>query len=259
MLGFNLNLGVQMDCIDFARSFLFFGTDRVNHTPRMQLDAVCTLRDRSGAERRFVLTCPCVGENMYVHEGLVQSPGYDFLMIAEPDKEFAIYKRGANSALDVHEGHRMGEAMSTHSGVPAHLRRVDITVQNHTAVEPITTPEDFKAALRASRPMVCRTTYTAPDGATTVVMEYPAKIINAKNDTPNWQIDTGPILIPDHARAVEPLAMAFDLAFIVFNRWDYAEIIRRRPTAVGKADDLRTTTYSEISTLDARNEVYAVT
>jgi hypothetical protein len=49
---------------DFSCSFLLFQSDRVNHTPRLQLDAVCTVTGSDGATRQFALTTACVGENM---------------------------------------------------------------------------------------------------------------------------------------------------------------------------------------------------
>jgi hypothetical protein len=50
-----------------------------------------------------------------------------------------------------------------------------------------------------------------------VVLEYPAKIVNVQHDRPNWQIDTGPILVPDFAATAELLADRLELAYIVFN------------------------------------------
>jgi hypothetical protein len=245
---------------DFSCSFLLFQSDRVNHTPRLQLDAVCTVTASDGAARQFALTTACVGENMYVAEGLVQLPAYEFVMIAEHRTEYAIRKRGATTAEDVRETRRFGEAMPTHSGKPTRVTELAVHLVPFDRVTPLTTYEEIRAALLAGQPITCRTSYRAAEGGgARVVLEYPAKIVNVQHDRPNWQIDTGPILVPDFAATAELLADRLELAYIVFNSWTRAEVLERRPTPVTPAGDRgpQTTHYSTVRQLAVRNEVFA--
>jgi hypothetical protein len=260
-----------MSVIDFARSTLIFRTTRVQHTPRLQLDATCTLTGRDGETRRFVLTCPCIGEHMYLDTGLIQEPPFEFLMIAEHQREYAIIRKHASAAHDVREAHRFGESMSTRSGVPAALTGLDVRLTPYPhlqAVRPDTAHADLRAALDHDWPVVGRTTYLDPDGETTVVLDYPVKILNVAIDRPVWQVDTGPILVPDlqpgGVGAEGPLAGRFTLAFLVFNRWDRAELALRRPTPLlpaepGRPSPLATEHYSQVRTLAARHELFCAT
>src|SRR4051812_14343830 len=55
---------------DFGRSFLRWTSTRNNHTPRMQVDAACTLT-RNGRSREYFLSALCTGEKMYADKDLI--------------------------------------------------------------------------------------------------------------------------------------------------------------------------------------------
>jgi len=259
--------GGEALAVDFARSYLVFRSTRVNHTPRLQLDAACTLSGPDGAPRRFVLTCPCIGEHMYLPAGLIQQPPFEFLMVAEHRREYAILRRhvAATATGDPRETHRLGEAMSTRSGVPAPVVALDVSLATHAHVRPAASHADLRAALDAGWPVVGRTTYLAADGQTNVALEYPVKVLNVAVDRPQWQVDTGPVLVPDLSEGgtadSEPLAGRFDLAFLVYNTWDRAEIALRRPTVLveGEGQHVATEHYSDVRALQARNELFCAT
>jgi len=247
---------------DFFRSFLLFRSSRVNHTPRLQLDAVCTMTTADGVARQFVLTTACVGENMYVAEGLVQLPPYEFVMIAQHRTEYAIRKRGAITAEDVREARRFGEAMPTYSGQPTRVTELDVHLLPLDPATPLSSYEAIRDAMLAHRPITCRTSYEAEvagGGAARVTLEYPAKIVNVQHDRPNWQIDTGPILVPDVRSKSELFVDRLELAYIVFNSWDRAEVLERRPTPVtpAGAQGPQTTHYSAVRRLGVRHELFA--
>ena len=244
---------------DFSRSFLLFRSDRVNHTPRLQLDAVCTVSEPGQAARQFVLTTACVGENMYVAEGLVQLPAYEFVMIAEHRTEYAIRKRGATTAEDVREARRFGEAMPTYSGHQTRVTELAVRLFPLEPATPLDTYAEVQAAMLAQQPITCRTSYTAEDNGAQVVLEYPAKIVNVQHDRPNWQIDTGPILVPDFRASSALFVGRLELAYILFNSWSRAEVLERRPTPVTPAGEQgpQTTHYSAVHSLAVRNELFA--
>jgi len=243
---------------DYARSHLQFRSDRVNHTPRLQLDASCRLRGDAGQQREFVLTAPCIGESMYVATGLIHQPSFEFLMIAEHQSEYAIVRRHASADRDNVETHRLGEPMSTQSGVPARVVALDVYLATHRRMRPITTYEAFHDALLGNRPINGRTTYLGEDGKTQVILEYPAKTTNVGHDRPVWQVDTGPVLVPDFD-AADPLQSGrFRLAHLVFNRWDYAELALRCRTEIATIGDPLPATahYSELHSLSVTNELF---
>jgi hypothetical protein len=113
-----------------------------------------------------------------------------------------------------------------------------------------------------NRPVTGRTTYLDEEGQTTVVLEYPAKTLNVAHGSPAWQVDAGPILVPDlraPRQVPDLLAGRFDVAYLVFNSWDRAEVAVRRPVELGRAGGraIATAHYADIRVLEARNELFA--
>lgn len=217
--------------IDFSRTMLRFRSTRVNHTPRMEVDAACTLAPPGDPATRFFLTSPCIAEEMYVATGLIHEPAGEFAMIAAPRDHFVTLKRHGDGRHDARAVRRFGETMPTHDGRGARMVELDVAVRHHDRVEPITTYEEFRDALLGDHPVTARTTFTDDDG-TLVVMEYPCRCVNVAHEGGGWQVDAGPVLMPAVPTAGAELpAACLDLAFIVFNSWDYAEAVLRRPAA----------------------------
>jgi len=106
--------------IDFARSYLFFRTTGTDHTPRLQIHAVCSLGG-AGRSRHYYLTRPCIAEAMYVETGLIHDPASEFTLIAALGEEFVMSKRFASASRDVHGAFRIGDAVPTHNGHEARI------------------------------------------------------------------------------------------------------------------------------------------
>lgn len=218
----------QPGSIDFGRSMLRFSTTRVNHTPRLLIDAACTLAWPGGASKTFYLTCPCIGEAMYVPENLIHDPVSEFVLIGAPGDQFCTHKRHGDGARDLRAAHRVGQKMPTHDGKGATMVELAVTLRHHRSVQPIKTYDDFRAALLGDKLINARTVFTDGDG-TVVTLDYPARTVNVAHDKQAWQVDAGPILMPAAATLGADLPVAcLDVAYLVFNRWDYGEAALRR-------------------------------
>ena len=81
--------------------------------------------------------------------------------------------------------------------------------------------------------------------------------MNVKEEPVRFQVDTGPLIVPDFGRDAENPIERFDVAHVVYNRFDEAQFILRKPVAgrEGTAAEQYTTDYSEIRRVDARNEL----
>jgi len=244
--------------IDFGRSFLRFSTTRVNHTPRLQVDAACALVGPDGERRTFYLTCPCICENMYVESGLIQEPVAEFVLVARPREEFMVLKRHADAAHDVRSPHRFNDVMPTHGGLGARLVELDVDLGRFDAVKPIRDYRSFREAMLANRPMIGRTTYRDADGKSEAILEYPMRTGNVANDREAWQVDAGPVLIPTDPRSDGLEVERFRRAFLVYNRWDKAEAAVSR--CVSLTEDPagpRTEHYNDVIQLTCRNDLFA--
>ena len=238
---------------DFLRSFVQFSTTRINHTPRLQVDAVCRLVAESGDMKEYALTTACVGERMYASENLVQVPPFEFLMIAG-EGEFLMQKTFASGRDTVREAHRVGDTMSTHDGLGAVMRDVVIELVPLDGARELTTDESIREAMLRNSPIQARTTFTDVDGRTRVELLYPVKICNVSNDSAQWQVDTGRVPFPSHPPSSGQVVARFEPAYILFNARDWADV------AILAHDEgsVPAPHYTDIRRVAVENELYAV-
>ena len=90
-----------------------------------------------------------------------------------------------------------------------------------------------------------------------VIIDYPVKTVNANERDVVFQPDTGPVLVPDLSMGADRWIEGLQLAFIAFNRFDWAELLIRE--AVPVADDVATWHYARSRGIDCVNELFALT
>lgn len=238
-----------MEAIDFTRSFMtFFGRDEGN-IARILLDAACTLHDeRTGESRAFYLIAPCRSERMYLDSQLFQMPNYEFCGIFAAD-ECLIIRTHWNSARDNREYGRTTERFA----------RVELDIQTHREVRALADDRQIYDATLANVPLVAQTELRDEARGVRATLHYPMKTINVLPAGPRFQVDTGPLLLPDFASTAARAIERFDLAHVVYHRFDQAEFVLRRPTTVGTDGTGDTVTdYSVIQTFPARNTILGV-
>lgn len=245
-----------MNRFDFSRSFLKFTTNHARHTPRLQIDALCTFHTAGAAPLRYALTSPCISETMYTPSGLVQQPPSVFTMIAST-AEYKMSKEFGGGRPDICEPHRVGETMSTHDGKGSTMLKIEIDMVEFPSARKIESYEDIREAILGNRVLNGRTSFADADGKTRVELDYPIRVCNIPHTLRGWQVDTGPVLFPqgapDAAMTVERLAPAF----IVYNAWDWTEVAILRlntPPSTAPASQ-----FSDIRRLAVLNEIYCTT
>lgn len=245
----------QINDTDFGRSFVRFSTTRVNHTPRLNLAASCTLVSPGQAPLTYHLSVACIAENMYLPKGHIQEPVAEFNLVQLPKTELMILRRHADAAKDLRRAHRVGEFMPTHDGKGAAVVELDTHISRFKNVSPITTYPAFRDALLGNLPINGRTTYTDTDGKTHITLDYPVNTGNVRHDQEGWQVDAGPILMPSSPLAPDSLLITrLDMAFIVYNAWDYAEATLCEDSPVGS--DGKTNFYKQIKGLTCQNQMF---
>jgi hypothetical protein len=89
------------------------------------------------------------------------------------------------------------------------------------------------------------------------VLEYPIKTMNVARLPDRFQVDTGPLIVPDFGAQVAHPIERFEVAHVVYNRLDKAEFILRRPTPIGAGGGPPSTTdYSEVRVTPARTSLH---
>lgn len=231
-----------MTAIDFGRSFVTFVTRGRENNARIQIEARCEFVDaRWDAPDEFFLVASCKSENTFAEGGLFRVPNYDFCGIFN-EREYSIIRTHASAADDEPD---VGRVAGCFDRVYAQVSRVP--------AEPLPTPGDVVAATLQGRAIVARTEIADESGRFRCVLEYPVKTMNANDVRKVYQVDTGPVPLPDWDADVDLAVGRFRLAYVAFNAPYFAEFVILTPTEI--APGVLTPHYSEVVTLDARNEL----
>ena len=72
-------------------------------------------------------------------------------------------------------------------------------------------------------------------------------------------MDTGPLIVPDFDSTADRQIERFDMGYVVYQEFDQAEFILRRPVPVPSAEQpaTETTDYSAVRIVAARNTILA--
>ena len=239
--------GGTMKTCDFARSFITFTTKGRANNARIQVEARCELTDtKTGKAEHYCLVASCKGEDTYGTGRLFLVPSYDFCMIYS-SSDFLILRTHANAERD---NTTTGAIADRFEGAKFHIRLVDAEVlaDNRAVVD----------ATLANRLLNGRTEMTDPSGRYRAAIEFPIKTMNVNDIRWTYQVDTGPILLPDFASTKAKAIERFVLAFVAYNRPDEAWFVIQEPTTVAEGRPEKVSTYSRVVSLKARNSVLAL-
>ena len=234
-----------MKVCDYQRSFFHFSIDTSrepamtmsqpapwthNHV-RMPLECLCVIRDADGS-RQYALGTACKSEQVYVDRDVWHQPNADVNIILS-DAAFGMTIKSWD-----------------HRGRKVHLHPPTLGVQSprqvfrlneafdHTSIDvhrvegaPLESAGDIVEAGLNNVPLVAQTQYTLGDGRE-VLIEYPVKCCNFGPRERYYQVDTGPILLPNPKREHEEEIESLELAYIAHNASDWAEVVVNVPTTI---------------------------
>jgi hypothetical protein len=89
------------------------------------------------------------------------------------------------------------------------------------------------------------------------ILEFPIKTMNVNDIDNMYQIDTGPILLPDFLSNKERMVERFKLAYVAFNKSDDAYFVIQEPTPVTQESKEKVSYYSYVVKLNTKNMVIA--
>ena len=217
---------------------------------RIQLDAIIdVVQVATGDVQRFVLIAPCRTEWVYTEDRLFQLPSHEYRNIYSLSQQ-----RG------------MGRTI-THTGGPSRgapvqrdFRSLKIDVHMFAHTRCLTTAAEIVDATDENAPLVGRTVIDDPNGNVRYRLEYPIRTMNFQPKTDSFQVDTGPLLVPDFKVDEESAINRLELAHIAYNQLDRAEFILRRPTNIRDDDGhvlCQVLHYSEVREDPAENQILA--
>jgi hypothetical protein len=248
------------DACNFQSSFMTWDVPRRtdprsyarHNTPlgnlaRIQIEALIDVIDASGAAERFVLIAPCRTEWVYAEDRLFQLPSGEYRNIYSLTEH-----RGMGRGITYEGGRSRG------GPVAGTYRSLAIDIRTFAQTKLLDTPADIAAATSRNLPMVGRTEIQDPAGSRRYVIEYPVKTMNFRPESASFQVDTGPLLVPDFDLTTERAIDRLEMAHVAYNRLDRAAFILRRPTPINDASGkelCRVLHYSEVREYAAHNQI----
>jgi len=217
------------------------------NSARIQLEARAVLTDEvTGESDEFFLIVPCRAEWMYREDALFQMPNWEYRQIYSRTRGMGLCK-----AL-------------TSEGEQPFSTTLERYTSTRLVVKPLSNPrvlEDDKAVIEATEkrlPMVAQTEISDAESGMRAVVEYPVKTMNYHPERNRFQVDTGPVMWPDFSVLSEQWIECFCLAYVIYNRFDRADFIVRRQTAVtidGK-EVCQVLHYAEIHQQEAKHTIF---
>lgn len=237
-----------MKTCDFSRSFVTFVTPGRANNARIQVEALCQIEEiKSGAQVTYYLIASCKGEDTYGKGVLFLDPNYDFCAIFS-QKEFMIIRVGA----PYKPANTIGDNKERFHHVLFDIKMTDGELLESGAA--------IVEATLVGRVLNGRTEITDQQGRYRALIELPVKTMNV-NDIKNiYQVDTGPIILPDFVSKKARMVERFHLAFIAYNKADEAYFVIQEPIPAipAQPDSPKFCHYSRIVRMDAKNCVIAL-
>jgi len=236
-----------METCDFSRSFVTFVTKNRTNNARIQVEARCEMLDqKNGTIENYYLVASCKGEDTYGKGRLFLVPSYDFCMVYSL-KDFMIIRTHGNAELN---NTTVGDNQAYFLDVHFHIKMVDAEVLEED--------EKIVQAALSNRILNGRTEITNETGRFRAMIEFPIKTMNVNDMSVMYQVDTGPILLPDFTSTKERIVERFNLAYVAYNRPNEAYLVILEPTPIKERSNDKVSHYSRVIRFDARNLVIAI-
>jgi len=211
--------GLLESSLDYGRSFIH--TKAPWNSPRFWVESRCRITDPVTKKMAEYFQCgSCKSENTFAEKDLFMTDNYDFLPVFSDD-EVVVFRRGSQWAGNYREVRR---AKDWWDGNVPRLRKVQVRV--------LTTPQEIGEAIASGQPLIGQTELRSEATGRTVVLEYPIKTINWHRDDKLWQVDTGPIVLPDLSAPPDEWSRTLQLAYLAFNSWEWTDFVVEQPTPV---------------------------
>jgi hypothetical protein len=238
----------RVRCLDYGLSFVC-GTAAFNSVRFWVESRTTIIDDKTGASSDFYQCASCKSEDTFAKENLFYKDNYDFLPILGEGR-WLIFRRPARLSPTYRQIRKVEDVW----GAP------NLRLREATDVTVLETWEQIRDATAAGLPIVTQTEISNTEAGLRAVIECPTKTMNVSLDKRMYQVDTGPVALPDLTKRYDPLIDCLRLAFIAFNAPHFADFVVEQPTPVIEdgQEKCQVYHYSSPFSLPAKNLVLAV-
>jgi hypothetical protein len=234
-----------LSVLDYGRSFVC-GTASFNNV-RFWVESRTVLFD-GDRRHEFLQFGSCKSENTFGEKDLFYADNYDFLPILGDDGHWLIFRRRNRLTTD----YRM---IKKEVWGPANPK-----LKFGRKVRVLDSFDAIRDATAAGLPLVSRTELADEQAGLRAIIEAPVKTINIQPERSLYQIDTGPLGLPDLGRRYEPPVDCLRLAFVAFNAPHFADFVIEQPTPIAEDGQERAWMfhYANPISLPAKNSLLAI-
>ena len=233
-----------MTPLDYGRSFIL-GNGPQNEVRFWVESRTRIIDEETGQHKDYVQTGSCKSEDTFAAKNLFYQDNYDFMPIFGPDGGI-IFRRKAHLT----SGYKSClPAIEMWNGQKYRL------AEGQKITELKSNREICEATYRFV-PIVSQTEIWNQATKLRSIIECPVKTLNTNRQRDLYQVDTGPIALPDLSRRYKRFVDSIRLAFVAFNAPDFADFVIESPTSINETTEVLH--YSQLLTLTAENRLYAV-
>jgi hypothetical protein len=204
----------------------FVGTPGEAYHVRFKLDGMTTIRDEQhGRTTELFIGAPCRSEYTIATRNLFQVPSGEFRLAFSREWRLAIATRPSTEAESVNVA-RLADAFAWH--------HIDLRHTAHS--RELTKARQVGEATLANELLNATSTYRAADRGLSVTVEYPVNLININAGSDEFQVCTGPIILPDLATWDGQEVRRVFLAHVAFSQFDHVEFILQREVEAAPAE-----------------------
>ena len=239
----------MMTPLDYGRSFLI-GTDPNNQVRLWVESRTRIIDENTGKEEDYHQFGSCKSENTFAPKDLFHKDNYDFMLIFGPEHS-VIFRRKAYLNPNYTQYINTAELFG---GPEYHL----VEAQEY---EEIKTNQEIFDAAHTFMPIVGQTEIWNPQTKLRAIIEYPVKSLNNNIQDDIYQVDTGPVALPDLAKTCDRHIERIALAYVAFNVPEFADFVIEAPTVIRENGDqgkeiCKIHHYSKIISLETKNRLF---
>ncbi len=192
---------------------------------RFRLEAKCEITDESGAVTELYCGAPCRSEYTIARRNLFQIPSAEWRLAFSATDSIPIAHRPSGESEAVQRG-PLSEVFAE--------TRLDLRQAGDSRA--LQDGGEIVTATLANEIMNVRSSYEDVERKVTVTVEYPVNLININEENGEFQICTGPVILPDLATwDGEGVSRVF-LAHVAITAFDHVEFILQRHVAAAEEE-----------------------
>jgi hypothetical protein len=196
----------------------FVGAPGQFYHVRFNLEARCLIQNNAtGQTTELFVSAPCRTEYTIATRNLFQVPSGEFRFAFSRQLRLSIAKRPSNEQEPLSTA-KLSDAFQEH--------RID--VRTFTEVSELTSVQPIIEATLANDLLNAASTYQDVARGLSITIEYPVNLINLNVVDCEFQVCTGPVIVPDLATWDGQEVQRVFLAHAAFTHFDHVEFILQR-------------------------------